>query len=175
MPIYTGAGDKGETTLGNGTNTPKDHPRVEAYGSIDELNSLVGVVLAHYKGQRVNALKEVQRMLFSIGAQLASPKAAKAEDITEKITQMEKEIDEIEKALPPVKHFILPNGSNSAALLHLARTVCRRTERRVVTLSKNEKIDPQLITYLNRLGDLFFMLAREENVRAKIPEEEWRS
>lgn len=176
MPIYTRGGDKGETGLFGGKRVAKDDPRVEAYGSVDELNAVLGVVLALHTGPRTEDLKEVQRTLFAIGAQLASPKPIPIKGIgPEPIVQWEKDMDGIENALGPLRHFILPGGGKGAALLHLARTVCRRAERRVITLARKEKVDPQIIVYLNRLGDWLFMLAREENARAKINEEEWKA
>jgi cob(I)alamin adenosyltransferase len=175
MPIYTRTGDQGETHLYGGKRVAKDDPRVEAYGSVDELNALLGVAMTTYTGSRMENLKEVQRALFFIGAHLASPKPMAVKGIdAEAIDTMEKAMDEIESAVGPLRHFILPGGGKSAALLHLARTVCRRAERRVIALHRKEKVDPQIIVYLNRLSDWLFMLAREENARAKINEQEWK-
>ena len=176
MPIYTRTGDSGETGLYGGKRVPKDDPRVEACGSVDELNAVLGIVLMDYNGKRRENLKEVQRTLFRIGAELASPKPLPVKGIEpQKIVEMETDMDEIEHALPPLRHFILPGGSKTAALLHLARTIGRRAERRVVTLSRKEKVDPQIVVYLNRLSDWLFMLAREENARANVKEEEWKA
>ena len=174
MPMYTRTGDKGDTGLLGGKRLPKDHARLEAIGSVDELNAVIGVILPYYKGPKIESLKEVQRTLFSIGAQLASPKPIAIKGIgPANIEKLEKDMNGIENALQPLRHFILPGGSKTAALLHFARTVCRRAERRVVTLSKKERIDPQIIIYLNRLSDWLFMLAREENARENVKEEEW--
>lgn len=176
MPIYTRGGDRGETGLFGGKRVAKDDSRVEAYGSVDELNAVLGIVLIYYNGKRRESLKEVQRTLFAIGAQLASPKPISIKGIeSEKIAQLEKDMDSIENTLGPLRHFILPGGSKTAALLHLARTVCRRAERRVITLARKEKIDPQIVVYLNRLGDWLFMLAREANAQADVKEEEWKA
>lgn len=175
MPIYTKAGDKGTTSLLGGAVVPKDHPRVEAYGSIDELNAVLGIAISFSESNETTAsLKRVQRDLFLIGAALAS-KGARAKQISPaRIGELETEIDLLESALTPLHHFIIPGGSKTASLLHLARSVCRRAERRLVSLSHKEKINPDIPTYLNRLGDLLFMQARSVNYKKRNPETIWK-
>ncbi len=151
---------------------------MEAYGAVDELNSIIG--LAHSKvgdeGVR-NALERVQRELFELGAELANPQAALSEKdqriAQAMVTEMEETIDSFQAQLPALKAFILPGGSTAGALLHLARVVARRAERRVVTLSKFEAVSPQVLVYLNRLSDLLFVLARAVNKKGNAPETEW--
>jgi cob(I)alamin adenosyltransferase len=174
MPIYTKFGDKGTTSLvGSGT-IPKDHPRVEAYGSIDELNSVLGIAIAFSEMKTVtDTLKRIQKDLFVIGAELAS-KSPKKTVSPARVGELEKEIDTLESDLPPLKHFILPGGSKTASLLHHARTVCRRAERKVVALSAKEKTNPTMMIYLNRVGDLLFMLARYVNYKKKVDEVIWK-
>jgi cob(I)alamin adenosyltransferase len=168
--IYTKAGDSGETGLGDGARVPKNHVRVEAYGEVDELNALVGLVLAQVPAfAEAQLLRSIQNDLFDVGADLCIPQkphdqpgiglrvqAAQAE-------RLEKAIDRLNEHLSPLTSFILPGGSMAAAWCHLARTVCRRAERHVVALSQIEPINPQVIVYLNRLSDLLFVLARVLN------------
>ena len=174
MPIYTRRGDKGKTTLIGSTTVPKDHLRVEAYGAVDELNAVLGTVLAFSEMKEVTeCLEKIQNDLFVIGAELAS-KGTKTRSIApSRISELEAEIDALEPDLPPLKNFILPGGSKTASLLHLARTICRRAERRVVSLSHKEKVNADTITYLNRVGDLLFMQARYVNYRKKVAEILW--
>jgi cob(I)alamin adenosyltransferase len=174
MPIYTKFGDKGSTSLiGSGT-ISKDHPRVEAYGDVDELNSVLGIAIAFSEMMQVtDTLKMIQKDLFIIGAELAS-KNPKKTISPARIGELEKEIDGLESELPPLKHFILPGGSKTASLLHHARTVCRRAERKTVTLSSKEKTNPTMIIYLNRVGDLLFMLSRYVNYKKKVDEVLWK-
>ena len=169
--LYTRAGDKGQTSLFGGKRVPKDHLRVEAYGQIDELNSVIGVAVA-FLGQRrvVELLQSTQSELFNLGAELASEGRAKRVRggpafalSAEKVAQLEAWVDEYDAQLPPLKTFILPSGSGPAALLHLARTVCRRAERAAVKLARRESVNPNVIAYLNRLSDLLFALARYVN------------
>jgi cob(I)alamin adenosyltransferase len=175
MPIYTKFGDKGKTSLVGGDVVPKNDHRVEAYGSVDELNAVLGLALSFNEMEDVSiALAGVQDDLFVIGAELAS-KGVKAKAIRpSRMSRLEAEIDRLDALLPPLKHFILPGGSKNASLLHLARTICRRSERRVVTLAEKERVNPDTIIYLNRLGDLLFVLARFVNYKKKVDETLWR-
>jgi len=175
MPIYTKFGDKGTTTLVGGGAIPKDDPRVCAYGDIDELSSVLGIAIAFSELKEVtDALSRIQRDLFSIGAELASKGKTPSRITPARISELEAEIDHLESGLPPLKNFILPGGSKTASLLHHARTVCRRAERSLVTLSNKEKVDPGIMTYLNRVGDLLFMQARSVNYRKKVEETLWK-
>lgn len=158
--IYTRTGDNGTTGLGNGTRVEKDCIRVEAYGTVDELNSALGVVLAVKTIPKTiqSLLVEIQHDLFDLGAELSVPGY---EVITsEHITKLEKSIDDFNLELPFLKEFILPGGGPGSAMCHLARTICRRAERRVVSLHRREPINPLSLTYLNRLSDLLFVFAR---------------
>jgi cob(I)alamin adenosyltransferase len=169
--IYTKSGDQGETGLGDGRRVPKDHPRVAAYGAVDELNAVLGVLLA---GADVDAetaalLRSIQNDLFDVGADLCLP-AAEGEVAgqalrvrPEQVTRLEHAIDRHNDRLQPLKSFVLPGGTRASAWCHLARTVCRRAERDVVALAHAEPINPQTIAYLNRLSDLLFVLARVAN------------
>ncbi len=158
--IYTRTGDTGTTGLGDGSRVPKDDPRVEAFGDVDELNSVVGMVLAVPRLPRaiVNCLTEVQHDLFDLGGELSIPGHRLIKDET--IEKLEQVLDSFNAGLPALKEFILPGGGRAAATCHLARAVCRRAERRVWSLSGAEKIAPQVPRYLNRLSDLLFVLAR---------------
>ncbi len=180
MKIYTRTGDEGETGLVDGSRVGKDSVRVAAYGDVDELNAVLGVVLAHSSDAPLgNLLRGIQRDLFALGAQLADPKdrvaarKAKVRVVPEHVAILEKAIDERESDLPALTAFILPGGSPLGAFLHLARTVCRRAERNVVALSRQQNVDPVLIVYLNRLSDLLFVLARHENHRLGKHEDRW--
>jgi len=180
MKIYTRGGDRGETGLVDGSRVRKDHLRVAAYGDLDELNSVLGLVLAHTRRRRLRLLLlAIQRDLFALGAQLADPghtiaeRRKKAAVDEEHVARLEHEIDSCQAALPPLRRFILPGGSPVGALLHLARTVCRRSERTIVTLSQSATVDPLVLIYVNRLSDLLFVLAREENRRARRTETAW--
>ena len=158
--IYTRTGDDGTTGLGDGTRVPKDSVRVEAYGTVDELNSAVGVLLA-VPGlpPAISAcLTEVQQQLFDLGGELCIPghRAVSASQVT----QLEEALDAFNDPLPPLKEFILPGGGPAAAACHLARTIARRAERRVWTLARAEAVSPEVAKYLNRLSDLLFVLAR---------------
>jgi len=175
--IYTRTGDRGETGLIGGTRVPKDHPRVEAYGAVDELNAHLGVVRAQIADAELGALvDEIQHRLFDLGAELAAPAGAAggASPIGDAaVTALERAIDAYQAALPPLREFILPGGAPLAASLHVARTVCRRAERRVVTLARAETVRPDLLRYLNRLSDLLFVLARVANRRVGRPDVVW--
>jgi len=166
MKIYTKKGDTGTTQLIGGTRVPKSHLRIEAYGTIDELNSWIGLVRAQVTDEHSGALlKEIQDRLFTIGSQLASdPEASrmKVPDLREAdIILLEKEMDDMDAALPALKSFVLPGGNASNAICHVARCVCRRAERLSVQLNESEAVEPLVLKYLNRLSDYLFMLARK--------------
>lgn len=157
--IYTRTGDKGDTGLGDGCRVDKDSARVEAYGTVDELNSQVGVILAHALPDAVQAcLTEVQHDLFDLGGELSMPgyTAMRADYVA----RLEQQLDAFNADLPMLKEFILPAGGKATSACHVARCVCRRAERRVVTLMRSETINPQALAYLNRLSDLLFVIAR---------------
>lgn len=159
--IYTKTGDQGTTGLGDGARVSKDHLRVEAYGCVDETNSVIGMVLAAGTLPEAvrDCLTEVQHDLFDLGGELCIPGHEAVND--EFVTRLENELDAFNEHLPPLKEFILPGGGPAASACHLARTVCRRAERRLVTLANEEPgIRPQAIRYLNRLSDLLFVIAR---------------
>jgi len=169
MKIYTKTGDDGETGLFGGPRVPKHAPRIEAYGSVDELNAVVGLARSEMLPDEVDTLLEsIQHDLFAVGAELATPDPTKhgTRIISESHSaKLEAAIDQFEGTLPPLQNFILPGGSRGASLLHLARTVCRRAERGLVSLrsSSSESISGDLVVYLNRLSDLLFVLARAVN------------
>ncbi len=157
--IYTRTGDDGTTGLGDGSRTAKDSPRVEAYGTVDELNSTIGMVLSESTPQSVaDALVAVQHDLFDLGAELCVPGYTVV--TAERIDWLEQVLDEHNAGLPYLEEFILPGGGPAAAACHLARTVCRRAERRVITLAREEDLNDQGLAYLNRLSDLLFVLGR---------------
>ena len=179
MKIYTKTGDKGETGLFKGPRVPKHDLRVEAYGNVDELNAVLGTLLVHIQAPDIHAvLESIQHELFEVGADLATPYQAQDDPrmrITEEFTkQLEQQIDHIDERLPELAYFILPGGTQAGAMLHLARTVCRRAERSVSRLQEVETINPEIIRYLNRLSDLLFVLARAENLAAGKPEIPWQ-
>lgn len=168
--IYTKSGDAGDTGLGDGTRVPKDHARVEAYGQVDELNAAVGLVTANCPGcPEAALLRDVQNDLFDVGADLCVPPTEKEEPgkalrvTAAQAERLEKAIDRLNENLQPLRSFVLPGGTPAAAWLHLARTVCRRAERAVVTLMRSEVVNPQVLIYLNRLSDFLFVLARVAN------------
>ncbi|MCP5066114.1 MAG: cob(I)yrinic acid a,c-diamide adenosyltransferase [bacterium] len=180
MKIYTKRGDGGETDLFGGPRVGKDHQRVEAYGAVDELGSVLGMAAAASSQDDIRVLAErLQGTLFDLGAYLASPDAKRRaksripEPQAEDIEALEKQIDALEAELEPLRGFILPGGTAAAAAFHLARTVCRRAERRAVSLDRVEALDPLALGFLNRLSDLLFVLARVENMRAGVPDVEW--
>ena len=179
MKIYTKSGDKGETGLFGGERVLKNSPRIEAYGTIDELNSFIGLAITEVKSPDVkNLLEKIQNELFTVGSDLAAPY-----DVDEKhkimrvpqefYTDAEKAIDKFEAELQPLKNFILPGGSKSASLLHICRTICRRAERNAVALNNSVKVGDNIIIFLNRLSDLFFVLARFENHLAGKQDVKW--
>ncbi len=172
--IYTKTGDKGTTALGDGRRVVKDAARIEAYGTVDELNAVLGLALAAIADtEAIALLKTIQNDLFDLGADLCVPerprrgRAARTRDrlrITEAhVRPLENAIDRFNAALKPLRSFVLPGGSAGSSWLHLARTVCRRAERRAVALARRETINPQAIVYLNRLSDLLFVMARRAN------------
>jgi len=179
--IYTRTGDSGDTGLFGGGRVGKNHPRVEAYGDVDELNAAIGLARSIEPLPRIDeVLIPIQRDLFAIGALLATPDRDKMRQHLEKarvdddrIAQLEHAIDEGDRELEPLKSFIVPGGSPKAAALHVARTVCRRAERRVVALGESEEIPGVVVMYLNRLSDLLFTLARVANRRAGTGEVTW--
>lgn len=170
MKIYTKTGDRGETGLLGPLRVPKDHPRIEAYGAVDELNAIVGLARSEGPPPRLDRLLgRIQEDLFTAGAQLATSPGTRLGGVRPlgraDVGRLERAIDRLTGGLPPLRSFILPGGTLSAALLHVARTVCRRAERAVVTLDHDERVSPTLLVYLNRLSDLLFVLAREANAR----------
>jgi len=181
MKIYTKTGDAGDTGLFGGGRVPKDDPRVEAYGDVDELNAVLGLARAAELMPRIDeVLVPIQRDLFSIGALLATPDRDKMEQhltkariSDERIAELERAIDACDRELEPLKAFILPGGTQKAAALHVARTVCRRAERRVIHLQREVEIPQIVVVYLNRLSDLLFTLARFANARAGAGEVTW--
>ena len=183
MKIYTKTGDSGETGLFGGGRIPKDSLRVAAYGEVDELNAALGMARALDPPEFADALLQaIQRDLFTVGAELATPDPDKLHKALSRsraaigesdITALEHAIDGHESRLEPLKNFILPGGAPKAAALHLARTVCRRAERAVVALARDEQISPAILRYLNRLSDLLFVLARAANAHAGRPDVKW--
>jgi cob(I)alamin adenosyltransferase len=183
LKIYTRTGDRGETGLFGGQRVSKDHIRVDAYGDVDELNSVLGVAIAHLDDVDPIAaeLRRIQADLFTLGARLATPapedggrESAWIPMLPEgRIEELERRIDAAEEELEPLQNFVLPGGSAGAAALHLARTVCRRAERRVVSLTAHAHVDEEVLVYLNRLSDLLFTLARLANHHAGVPDVPW--
>ncbi len=179
MKIYTKTGDKGDTSLFGGQRVPKDALRIEAYGTVDELNSVLGIVRADNTENEIDSIiGRIQNDLFVLGADLATPRSQSSKSIkridAKDSRHLEKTIDQLEEHLKPLKTFILPGGSTVAARLHFARTVCRRAERSVVRLSRNEDIGDGITIYLNRLSDLLFVLARYANHTTGVPEIKWK-
>lgn len=186
LKIYTKTGDKGQTGLLGGTRVPKHHIRIESYGTIDELNSWIGLLRDSIAGNQLLAnnqepitiLIETQDRLFTIGSSLASdPQKSKVKipQLTEEdIALFEKEIDAMDAVLPPMKSFVLPGGHELVSKCHIARCVCRRAERRVNHLAENEQVDELVIKYLNRLSDYLFMLSRKLAFDLKAPETPWK-
>lgn len=181
MKIYTKVGDDGRTGLFGAARVPKDDARVAAYGDVDELNSMLGVVRCDTAADAEldELLERLQSELFTLGAQLATPDPEKAPKnvptiASDDVARMEQEIDRFDAELEPLRSFVLPAGTRAAAQLHLARTVCRRAERSVVTLARHETVPPHALEYLNRLSDLLFTLARVANHRAGASEAKWQ-
>ena len=176
--IYTRAGDAGETGLIGGQRVPKDDTRVEAYGAVDELNAQLGLARTIVRDRDLEEVFDrLQNRLFDLGAELATPKPAQKPPsaITAgEVKVLEGIIDLYQETLPPLREFILPVGNGLAAALHVARTVCRRAERRVLTLHHKEPLNLEILRYLNRLSDLLFVLARVANARSMIPDVTWK-
>jgi cob(I)alamin adenosyltransferase len=163
--IYTKTGDQGSTGLGDGSRVEKDHIRVEAFGTVDELNAAIGLLLSDEIPEDIaEILIEVQHDLFDLGGELCIPGHALLKD--ERVEALERSLDTLNAELPALEEFILPGGTRSSALCHLARTVCRRAERRVVALARKEQVGAAAIRYLNRLSDLLFVTARSLNKRS---------
>ena len=176
MRIYTKTGDSGTTGLIGGIRVPKDDPRVAAYGDVDELNAVLGMAIAQLPlelGDQADQLRHVQRVLFDIGAELATPLGGRKTrwELDEAETRkLESAIDIMEETLPALQNFILPGGHAAGAALHLARTVARRAERQVVSLHGQVAVEPKLLRYLNRLSDYLFVISRYVNARLAAPE-----
>ncbi len=177
--IYTRGGDTGETSLGDGSRVPKTDPRIEAYGTVDELNSTLGVALAcpDLPGEFRPWLERIQNELFDLGADLSVP----LDDLKDRLRVAQSQVEALEELcdlvndrLEPLKSFVLPGGSEAAARLHVARTVCRRAERCAVGLASDADVNSVAIAYLNRLSDLLFILARAANAEAGLPEPLWK-
>lgn len=175
MPIYTRFGDRGETMSLTGKRVSKDSLSIEAQGQLDELNSVLGVVIAFTEEPEINELlTRVQKEIFILGAELAMDRKSRKKIGASNVEFIEKKIDSMESELGILANFVIPGGSRPAALLHYARTVCRRCERRVVSLSRKQKIDPEIMVYLNRLSDLLFTLARYINRKKHVNEIVWK-
>jgi cob(I)alamin adenosyltransferase len=181
MKLYTRGGDQGSTGLFGGDRVTKSHPRLMAYGTLDELNSVIGLLRLHASPAVVgqDQLQQIQHDLFVLGAILATP-ASRLDMLGEKMTrttwtleQMESDIDRLSELAPPMKHFVLPGGTTGAAHAHVARTVCRRAEREVVMMTNEEPVDSEVVKYLNRLSDWLFALARAENAVNGVQDVEW--
>ncbi|HKF44169.1 MAG TPA: cob(I)yrinic acid a,c-diamide adenosyltransferase [Thermoanaerobaculia bacterium] len=179
--VYTRTGDDGTTGLGSGGRVAKDSPRIEAYGTVDELNSAIGLALAMGLNEAIApALSSIQNDLFHLGSDLCVPEEEKAERPVPRIEErhveaLENLMDRLSEELSPLENFVLPGGAPGAAQLHVARTVCRRAERVVIALSRREKVGPHTIEYLNRLSDALFVMARHENKRRGSPDVLWNS
>ncbi|HEY4002487.1 MAG TPA: cob(I)yrinic acid a,c-diamide adenosyltransferase [Candidatus Xenobia bacterium] len=176
--VYTRTGDKGTTGLVGGARVPKDDPRIEAYGTVDELNAVLGMAVMTAIDPLRATLLRIQNELFDLGSELATPVEAFAVGMPSvedtQIRWMEQQMDEMNKGLEPLKSFVLPGGGPTGAVLHLARTVCRRAEREVLRLSRLEKLRPQPLKYLNRLSDLLFVMSRQAARQEGHPETLWQ-
>lgn len=173
--IYTRKGDAGETALRGGGRVPKDHPRVEAYGALDEVSSTLGAARAFLQDAELDAvLERIQRDLFVMGAEVAAPEGTGPRVEEAQVLALEREIDRLDAELPRLSAFVLPGGHPAGSLLHMARAICRRAERRMVALARSEVLNPEIVRYLNRLSDLLFVLARTVNRRAGAGETLWR-
>jgi cob(I)alamin adenosyltransferase len=179
--VYTRTGDDGTTGLGGGQRVPKDSMRIAAYGTVDELNSQIGVAVAAGVGEAIRpALAAIQNELFHLGSDLAILEEDKAKRPvpgieSRHVDALEALMDRLSEDLPPLDNFVLPGGCPSAALLHVARTVCRRAERLVIALSRKEAVGPFTVRYLNRLSDALFVMARSENKRHSVSDVLWNS
>ncbi len=181
--LYTRTGDRGQTALFGGRRVAKDHPRVAAYGAIDELNAALGVAISFIRQRKlITALSTIQNELFNIGAELSSDRPVRRSKAQSNVFRLDPDkaqwleslIDEYDARVPPLRTFVLPSGTAAASLLHFARTVCRRAERAVVTLNRKENVNPAVVIYLNRLSDLLFVLGRYLNKAARRRELLWR-
>lgn len=178
--VYTRVGDRGTTSLVGGQRVDKDDVRVEAYGTVDELNSFLGLLLSLEDGLCDRSASEllamVQNKLFNVGGHLAGAGEGECRGLTgEHVEELERAIDELDAALPPLKGFVLPGGTKAAAVCNVCRTVCRRAERRVISLQKSgEKVDPIVLSFLNRLSDYLFVLGRHCNIAANTEEILWK-
>ena len=181
MKIYTKAGDSGKTGLLGGTRVSKAHTRIEAYGTVDELNSWIGVLADHHPANhtRIAFLRSVQRSLFTLGSMLAADPAKPGLKIPRMgdsvVANLENAIDEAELGLPPLRAFVLPGGHPLAGFCHVARTVCRRAEREVVVLAEQEEVDSHVISFLNRLSDYLFVISRAVLHENGIEDIEWHA
>lgn len=174
MAIYTRKGDAGDTGLRDGQSVPKNHVRIEALGTVDEANAAIGILVNLTDDERVSSeLARIQNLLFEIGASLAQLKPESIRPDEADVLELEISIDDMTRQMPPLKHFILPGGTATAAQAHLARTFVRRAERRVVTVSQHQEVPRALIKYLNRLSDYLFTLARYFNHLAVEPDKTW--
>jgi len=168
--IYTRGGDKGETSLGDGSRVVKHDPRVAAYGTVDEANAVIGLARLHTEGAADDMLSRIQNDLFDLGADLCRPEGRKGGElriVQAQVDRLEREIDELNQGLEPLESFVLPGGTAPAAWLHLARTVVRRAERLITELAGGEPLNPLAISYVNRLSDHLFVLARHLNERGE--------
>ncbi|VAW82953.1 ATP:Cob(I)alamin adenosyltransferase [hydrothermal vent metagenome] len=171
--IYTRTGDKGTTGLGDGSRVDKDSLRVEAYGSVDELNSIIGLLVTHEMPAAITAgLVEIEHDLFDMGGELCIPGHSVVTD--KQVERLEQLLDSLNAELAPLKEFILPGGAPAAAVCHMARTVCRRAERRVVSLAREQSISEPSLRYLNRLSDLLFVMSRSLNHAASVDDVLWQ-
>jgi cob(I)alamin adenosyltransferase len=182
MKIYTKTGDKGETGLVGGDRVAKDSLRLEAYGTVDELNSFIGLAITELKsGELIESLQAIQHLLFDMGSDLATPYSEKTEKYNipriseDSIKNAELEIDKYSTKVEELRSFILPGGAKGAALLHICRTVCRRAERCVIAARKDEQINQNIVILLNRFSDLFFVMARYENKAAGCKDIVWKT
>lgn len=178
MKIYTKTGDDGTTSLFDGTRVTKDHERVDLYGDVDELNASLGLAISFLSDEKLKAdLWDVQKDLFALGAHLANPthkkQKAKSDFDDDKVMKLENHIDAMEEKLRLMTGFILPGGHSAAAALHMARTICRRAERKLVKLSRVEKLDPLFLQFLNRLSDYLFVAARFANYLCHVDDVPW--
>jgi len=177
MAIYTRKGDKGKTALFSGKRVLKSDLRIEVYGSIDELNSLIGVSISNFKSQNSSLRKElikIQNDLFKIGAILTNSQDIALQSLKKRIKDFENLIDKMTVQMPKLSNFIFPGGGKTGAMLHLGRSIARRVERRIVQLNNRQKIDSNIISYFNRLSDLLFTMARFANFKEKKTEIIWR-
>lgn len=178
--IYTKTGDQGMTSLVGGVRVSKLHPRLEAYGTVDELNSQIGLLITYITDETERAcLTEIQRKLFSVGSYLATDQEQRtlreqSRIVPEEVEQLEQAIDRIDSELPPLRLFVLPGGARGAAVCHVCRTVCRRAERRILALGEECGIDSSLLAYVNRLSDYLFVLSRKINILEECDEIIWK-